>query len=131
MSYPGIRRAHFSNPNVLYDGQPTGVPIGETGQAYNVQTINVLASWHEDYRVTRFDMWVDFTRFCYALPCEGTYAAPYSTLNDAVTAVPASANSSELPTVWIKSGASSATMTIDKAMTLRTCDGPATIGATP
>jgi hypothetical protein len=40
---PGQRITHFSNPNVNYDGQPTGVPVGDSGQAHNAQTINLNA----------------------------------------------------------------------------------------
>lgn len=39
MAYsPGFRLPNFSNPEVLHDGQPTGVPVGETNEADNVAT---------------------------------------------------------------------------------------------
>ena len=41
MAYsPGNRLDHFSNPAVLFDGRPTGVPIGQPQQADNASTIN-------------------------------------------------------------------------------------------
>ncbi len=40
MSYVGIGIPHFSNPDVLYAGHPTGVPIGQPLQAHNAQSIN-------------------------------------------------------------------------------------------
>jgi hypothetical protein len=44
MAYePGIRILHFSNPDVLWDGQPTGVPQGEPDPANNALTINQTA----------------------------------------------------------------------------------------
>jgi len=132
MSYQGTRISHFSNPNVLYDGQPTGVPIGEADEAYNVKTINTYAWLHEGYRLTRYDIWVDFNRVCSLLsPCDGTFDYPYDTLADAIAEVPVGENPSEPPNLWIKSSTSGETLTIDKPMTLRACDGAVTIGATP
>lgn len=40
---PGQRITYFSNPEVNFDGQPTGVPIGSAGEAHNAQTINLNA----------------------------------------------------------------------------------------
>ncbi len=41
MAYaPGNRLDHFSNPAVLFDGRPTGVPIGQSQQADNASTID-------------------------------------------------------------------------------------------
>lgn len=34
---------HFSNPDVLYDGRPTGVPVGDPKAAHNALTINLSA----------------------------------------------------------------------------------------
>lgn len=53
MAYdPGIRVNHFSNPDVLFNGVPTGVPIGIAGQeAHNAQTINNTALTISQFRV--------------------------------------------------------------------------------
>jgi len=132
MSYPGQRVAHFANPNISFDGQPTGILNGQPGEAYNVKTINGLAWYHEDYRVTRYDVWLDFDRICgWVLTCDGTFAAPYSTLADAIAAIPEGENPSDLPNLWIKSSNSDETPTITKPMILRACDGPVIIGAAP
>ena len=40
---PGLRIPHFSNPSVLFDGQPTGIPAGEPDSADNARTINETA----------------------------------------------------------------------------------------
>jgi len=40
---PGTRIEHFSNPEVLYFGEPTGVPAGEPDSADNAMTINLNA----------------------------------------------------------------------------------------
>jgi|GEM_PF-1571039 len=41
MAYsPGSRRAYFSNPDVSYQGTPTGVPVGQSGQADNALAID-------------------------------------------------------------------------------------------
>jgi uncharacterized delta-60 repeat protein len=45
MSYqPGINIPYFSNPDVLFRGVPTGVPEGQTGEADNAKTINLMAA---------------------------------------------------------------------------------------
>jgi hypothetical protein len=52
MAYePGIRIPRFSNPNVFYDGQRTGVPVGQEGEANNALTIDntafAVANWNQ------------------------------------------------------------------------------------
>jgi hypothetical protein len=51
MSYsPGVRIGRFSNPGLLFDGQPTGVPNGETDPADNALTINQTRSVVANFR---------------------------------------------------------------------------------
>ncbi|MHC4217674.1 MAG: M12 family metallo-peptidase [Planctomycetota bacterium] len=51
MAYsPGVVIGHFSNPLVPWDGQPTGVPEGETGAADNTATINISRDLLANYR---------------------------------------------------------------------------------
>ncbi len=51
MAYtPGALIQRFSNPSVLFDGQPTGVPEGEPGAADNATTINVSRVLVANYR---------------------------------------------------------------------------------
>ncbi len=50
MAYsPGTRRAHFSNPDVLFGGNPTGVPVGQPNPTDNARSINnaalTIANW--------------------------------------------------------------------------------------
>ncbi len=47
---PGNRLPHFSNPLVVSDGQPTGVPAGQPGEADNALTINQTSRIVADYR---------------------------------------------------------------------------------
>ncbi len=132
MSYIGTRISNISNPNVLFDGQPTGVPIGQSGEAYNAYRINGLAPWHESYRLTRYDVWADFDRLCFfSTVCNGAYDTPFNNLADAVDGAVNGENTTAIPTVWIKSSTTDETMTLDRPMVLRVCDGPATIGLTP
>lgn len=51
MAYnPGVRIAHFSNPQILYDGAPTGVLIGAPGQADAAATMNFTSRIVATYR---------------------------------------------------------------------------------
>ena len=51
MSYsPGERIPYFSNPNILYQGQPTGVPAGDPLSADNAQTHNLTAATVSTFR---------------------------------------------------------------------------------
>ncbi len=47
----------FSNPNVLFDGGVTGVPIGQSGESHNAQTINLSApsssTWRDEVITTQ------------------------------------------------------------------------------
>ena len=48
---PGIQRLHFSNPDVTFNGFPTGVPIGDPDQAHNAQSINDAANTVANWRL--------------------------------------------------------------------------------
>ena len=52
MAYaPGTRRMHFSNPDVTFNGSPTGVPIGDPDEAHNAQSINNAANTVANWRL--------------------------------------------------------------------------------
>jgi hypothetical protein len=126
MAYqPGDRVGHFSNPDVDFDGQPTGVAIGDPDEAYNAQRIRDVARTVEEFRLTRFDVWVDFA---YGGSEEGSFSQPYDTVAEALAAVINGFNAPELPSVRIKTGSSPTPITINQAVTLRACGGPVTIG---
>ncbi len=56
MSYgPGVRVPHFTNPDVLYDGVPTGVPVGRRGAADCARAIDLMAGVVADYRTSDRD----------------------------------------------------------------------------
>jgi hypothetical protein len=46
----GNHIAHYSNPNVLYDGVPTGIPAGESGEADNFAAFTVTVPMMADFR---------------------------------------------------------------------------------
>jgi hypothetical protein len=127
MAYqPGLRVLHYSNPDVSFDGQPTGVPIGQDAEAHNAQTIRNRALTVEEFRHSGFDVWVSFG---YSGSNEaGSYYYPYNTLSKGISAIIQGTAILEVPTLWMKAGSSNETLTIQKPMLLRTCGGPAVIG---
>jgi peptidyl-Asp metalloendopeptidase len=53
MAYaPGSRIGYFSNPNVNYQGTPTGKPVGDANESYNTLTINNTANTVANFRQT-------------------------------------------------------------------------------
>ncbi len=128
MSYPpGSRISRLSNPDVMFDGVPTGVPIGQPDEAHNAQTISLRAPVVEAFRDTVFDVWVDFG---YSGPEGGTFDEPYASAGAGIAALAAvdSGAASELPTLWMKTGSSSETGIVPFPMTIRACGGVVTIG---
>ncbi len=115
----------FSNPNVLYDGQPTGVPVGDDDAADNVRTINNRATTVEGFRISRFDVWVDFN---FGRSERGSFAQPFDTVAEGQDFVFEGAGASEIPNLWIKAGSSPETVVLNKQMFVRSCGGTATIG---
>lgn len=56
MAYaPGVRIPRFSNPSVVYDGQPTGVAVGLAGEAHNALTINQTSVTVASFRALGVD----------------------------------------------------------------------------
>ncbi len=56
MAYaPGSRIQHFSNPDILYLGTPTGVAVGASDEANNALTLNQTASTVANYRQSNDD----------------------------------------------------------------------------
>jgi hypothetical protein len=128
MSYLGARIPYFSNPEVSFDGHATGVPIGETDEAHNAETIQQRRSACEDFRGTQFETWVDFDAFPIGF---GTFDFPYDTLVTGVDELFTVPSGSVLPELWIKNGATDETLTISKRMVIRSCGGTVRIGAQP
>ena len=126
MSYKGTRISHFSHPGISFDGQPTGVPIGDPNEAHNAQTIINRSPTCEGFRLTRYDIWVDFSA---GGGGNGTFSSPYNTLANGVSEVIIpGVGANELPSLWIKTGSTSDTITITKTMVIRACGGSVTIG---
>jgi hypothetical protein len=126
MSYKGTRIAHFSDPDISFDGQPTGVPIGDPNEAHNAQTIINRKSTCEGFRLTRYDIWVAFP---VGDGGNGTFSSPYNTVDDGVSQIiTPGVGANELPNLWIKAGSTSETPLITKTMVIRACGGSVIIG---
>jgi hypothetical protein len=120
------RVTHYSNPNVSYQGVPTGNPIGDPDEAYNAAVVNNNDNTVNGFEVTRYDIYVNFA---WNGPEFGTQALPYNTLIEGVSAaaVPA-VGAAEIPNVYMTAGDTPWTGTIAKALTLNACGGSVIIG---
>lgn len=126
LSYEGTRISHFSNPDISFDGQPTGVPIGDPNEAHNAQTIINRTPTCEGFRLTRYDIWVDFSAGGVG---NGTFLSPYNTLAVGISEIiTPGVGANELPNLWIKSGSTSEAITITKTMIINACGGSVIIG---
>jgi hypothetical protein len=121
-SQPGMRIQYFSNPNVSFDGQPTGIAQGNPGASDNALTLNTTDANVAAYRLSLPEIiWVDFA-FGGGFQ-NGTQSFPYDTLAEAAAAVAwggtiriKAGSSSETPTfgggngkpVWVESSGGSA-----------------------
>jgi hypothetical protein len=111
---------YFSNPDVYFDGRPTGLPVGDPNEADSVHTININASMVANYRQSSESRWVDFA---YTGTDEhGCYEHPYNTLSKGVNQVP------EDGFLIFKAGSSLWIGTIEKRITLDAHDGTVRIG---
>jgi hypothetical protein len=128
MAYaPGTRIPYFSNPNVSFQGQPTGVPIGNPNEAHNASVINETRRSRETFRL--LDIWVDFG---YSGIFEfGTFLLPFNTVIEGVNAITTFVDTAVLnfPTLHIKAGSRYETITINKRMRIEACGGTVRIGA--
>jgi hypothetical protein len=124
MSYaPGTRIQNFSNPNVNFQGQPTGLSTRN-----NARIINERDTIIEDLQFTRWDIYVNLA---YSGTEIGNYALPYNTVSEGIGALAVGTNAGELPTLYIRAGTSSYVGTITKAMEINACSGVVNIGGNP
>ena len=128
MAYaPGTRVNYFSNPNIDYDGTPTGKPLGDPNESHNALTVNNTRGSVSLWRYTGFDVWVDFS---YGGLFEfGLFDFPFDTLAEGVNAIPNyTSGATEYPNLYIKTGTTNVTnYTISDTMTIRACGGSVTI----
>jgi len=125
MSYIGANFWHFSDPDIYFQGQPTGYPI----VADNAATINDRRFTIENFKGTRFDIWVSFD---WTGPQQwGYYIFPYNNITEGYNALITGYNPSELPVLHIKEGSTSETIVFDKPMKVEACGGPVLIGLAP
>lgn len=121
------RVLHFSNPNISYQGTPTGIAIGQPNEAFNTRVIIDNDNTVEDFELTRFDIYVDIG----SAPIVeiGTYAFPYNTLAEGIAAITVpSTGAAESPTLYIRND-TGVNLTITKEMTIVACGGAVTIGS--
>jgi hypothetical protein len=129
MAYPPGRRVqYFSNPDVTFDGGATGVAIGQSGEAHNAETINRRRGTCEGFRNSRFDVWVDFA---FTGSESGTFSDPYNTVAEGAAEISNGVGASEAPSLWLKAGATTESVTVSKPMFLRACGGMVTITGSP
>lgn len=125
MSYrPGVIVPHFSNPDVLYLGAPTGVPIGQPEEAHNAAMINETSRPRETFRL--LDVWVDFG---YSGTETGAFSRPFNTLGEGVGAITTFIDPSLIafPALRLKAGSRREPIVINKRMRLESCGGLARI----
>lgn len=129
MAYPDAthsRVQHYSNPNVSYQGTPTGIPIGQPGEAYNARVLTDNDNTVEDFELTRFDIYVNFA---WAGAENGTYAQPYNTMTEGINAIAVpSTGAADVPNLYVRTGTTTWTGTISKRMTITPCSGGVTVG---
>jgi len=120
------RIGRFSNPDVNFDGRATGVPIGQSNEAHNAQTITNTRRSVEDFRGSRYEVWVDMVA---GFPTgRGTFDSPYLLLSSGVNRIMPEDQALQLPLLRVKAGRSSQTITISKPMEIRACGGLVEIG---
>ncbi len=121
MAYrPGTRIPYFSNPDVDFENTPTGVANKE----HNAKTLELVGPIVSDYRLTRFSVWVDFNHSGMEF---GTFAFPFNTMAEGVARI-LGAPPDGRPSLRIKPGSTSETITITKSMSLNACGGTVRIG---
>lgn len=129
MAYrPGTRIAHFSNPDIFYQGQPTGVPIGQPNEAHNAQVIRETSHSRETFRL--LDVWVDRA---YSGTEVGSFAQPFNTVQEGVEVITTFVDPSlvPFPILYLKAGVYPEALTISKRMALQACGGVVVIGSSP
>lgn len=126
MAYPpGIWIPYFSNPDIIYQGFPTGVPIGQANEAHNAYVVNETRRSRETFRL--LDIWVQFN---YIGTERGTFTQPFNTVAEGVSAITTFLDTSlvPFPTLYIKAGSTSERIRITKRLRIEACGGTVRIG---
>lgn len=116
---PGERIQYFSNPNVNYEGQPTGVPAGQVGEADNRLCHNNRAATLSGFRDAV--AWVNFLN-CDPMSQMGLFDSPFCSIDMAID------GSFENSIIRIRAGTSNETPTISMPCRLEAVDGIVIIG---
>ena len=116
---PPPKIPYYSNPEVSFDGVPTGLPVGDPNAANNVLTINAAAFTVANYRQRPGNVWVDFANSGFEFGC---FEFPFDTLGEGLSNVP------DHGTLIFKAGSTSATGEIAERITLKAFGGTVRIG---
>jgi hypothetical protein len=120
MAYPpGSHIDYFSNPNISFDGAPTGIANGENGEADHAKTLNESADVVANFRASHY--WVDFN-YPGFLGEWGCFLRPYNTLSEGINAAPIGG------TLHIKAGSTDETPILSKKMRFEAEGGSVFIG---
>lgn len=116
---------YFSNPNVTFGGNATGVAVGNANEAYNAKTISDRRSTFEGHRISGMDVWVQFG---YSGTERGTFSQPFNTIAEGHSAIIVSPTASETPVLHVKAGTTTEKPTLNKPLILEACGGTVRIG---
>jgi hypothetical protein len=107
-----MRFGRWSNPNILFDGQPCGVSTPDyENDSHSVATFYATSWNRENWRNPRFDTWVQMAA---PFPWTGTFPNPFPTVQHGVNAVFSGANSLVTPVLHIQAESYPETVTIFK-----------------
>lgn len=118
----------WSNPDVLFDGQPCGVWSGDCGnpaRSFNAATISNTALDRESWRNPKFDVWVDLSA---PSPWTGAFARPFPDVSAGVNAIFEGGSTPVTPVLRLKANDYPGPMTLTKPMRITSCGGVASIG---
>lgn len=121
------RIGQWSNPDVLFDGQPSGVWTGNCADdnRYNAATVSNTALNRESWRNPRFDIWVLRSA---PSPWLGTFARPFPSISAGVAATFGGTDTPALPVLHLQSTNYPEALTLSKRMLIVACGGSALIG---
>lgn len=118
----------WSNPDILFDGQPCGVWSGDCGnsaRSFNAATVTNTALDRESWRNPKFDVWVDLSA---PSPWTGAYARPFPDLPAGIQAIFQGGSTPAIPVLRLKANDYPGPLTLTKPMRIVSCGGVASIG---
>ena len=121
------RIGQWSNPDILFDGQPCGVWTHDCDDdnRFNAATITNTALSREGWRNPRFDVWVVRSA---PSPWIGNFVRPFATIQAGVTALFEGGDTPALPTLHVNGQSYPENLTLTKRMKIVACGGSVVIG---